>query len=138
MKKLLWLLPFLIVGQQAMALSSQDHENYKKAYAAQLKPLVVKKLSSDRPDMSAKAIRAEADAYVAKMAGCQLEGMSQFPEEYQEKAILPVAQGQDVAATTQALNTTLKQDIEAGKVTKDEVLTMIQTAQETVQICLNS
>lgn len=138
MKKLFLLLPFVFAGQQALAIDNQDFENYKQHYSEQLKPLVVKKLSTDRPDMSAKAIKAEANAYVAKMAGCQLEGMGQFPEHYQEKAILPVAQGQDVAATTQALNKQLKQDIEAGKISKDEVMTMIQTAQETVQICLNS
>jgi hypothetical protein len=138
MKKFLLLLPFLVVGQQALALDSQDEENYKQHYSEQLKPLVIKKLSADRPDMSAKAIKSEANAYVAKMAGCQLEAMNQFPEHYQEKAILPVAQGADVATTTQALNQELKQDIEAGKVSKEEVMTMIQIAQETVQICVNS
>ena len=138
MKKLMMIVPFVIIAQQAIAIDTQTLENYKAEYAKQLQPLVMKKLSSDRPDLTAKAIRAEADAYVAKMAKCQLEGMKQFPEQYQEKAILPVAEGQDVAITTQALNTTLKQDIDAGKISKDNVMTMIQNAQETVQICLNT
>lgn len=138
MKKLLLLLPFLVIGLPALAVDIQDEENYKKHYTEQLKPLVMKKLSLDRPDMSAKAIKAEANAYVTKMAGCQLEGIKHFPEQYREKAILPVAQGEDIATTTQALNQTMMQDIEAGKMSKDEAMTMIQNAQETVQICVNS
>lgn len=137
MKKLFLLIPFLFAGP-AIALDMQAQEDYKQNYSEQLKPLVMKKLSSDRPDMTAKAIRAEADAYVAKMANCQLEGMSHFPENYQEMAVLPVAQGEDVSTTTQALNQQLKQDVEAGKVSKDEVMNMIQMAQQSVQTCMNS
>lgn len=138
MKKLLLLLPFVFAAQQALALDAQVEENYKKNYSEQMKPLVVKKLSSDRPDMSAKAIRSEADAYVTKMAECQIKGLSNLPNEYRDQAIVPVAEGGDVANTTRALNQKLKQDIDAGLVTKDDVMVMIQTAQESVQICMNS
>lgn len=138
MKKRLLLLPLVLAGQPVLAIDSQDQENYTRHYSEQLKPVVVKKLGADRPDMGAKAITAEADAYVTRMAACQLEGLAAFPEHYQEKAILPVAQGQDVAATTQALNQQLRQDIEAGAISKDEVMAMIQHAQQTVQICMNS
>lgn len=137
MKKLFLLIPFLFAGS-AMALDMDAQENYKQNYSEQLKPLVMKKLSADRPDMSARAIKAEANAYVAKMATCQLEGMSHFPENYQEMAVMPVAQGEDVSTTTQALNQQLKQDVEAGKVSKDEVMNMIQMAQQSVQTCMNS
>lgn len=137
MKKLFLLIPFLFAGP-AIALDMEAQENYKQNYGEQLKPLVMKKLSSDRPDMSAQAIKSEANAYVAKMATCQLEGMSHFPENYQEMAVLPVAQGEDVSTTTQALNQQLKQDVEAGKVSKDKVMNMIQMAQQSVQICMNS
>ncbi len=138
MKKLLLLLPFVFVAQQALAMDAQVEENYKKNYSEQMKPLVAKKLSSDRPDMSAKAIRSEADAYVTKMAECQIKGLSNLPNEYRDQAIVPVAEGGDVANTTRALNQKLKEDIDAGLVTKDDVMVMIQTAQESVQICMNS
>lgn len=138
MKKLLIILPLLIAVQQAHAIDVQTRENYKQHYSEQMTPLVIKKLSTDRPDMSAQAIRREASVYVEKMATCQLEGMSHFPEQYQEKAILPVADGADLATTTQALNTQLKQDIDNGTISKDDVMMMIQMAQESVQICLNS
>ncbi len=138
MKKLLLLLPFVFVAQQALAMDTQVEENYKKHYSEQMKPLVVKKLSSDRPDMTAKAIRSEADAYVAKMAECQIQGLGNLPKEYRDQAIVPVAEGGDVANTTRALNQKLKEDIDAGLVTKDDVMVMIQTAQESVQICMNS
>ncbi|MED5511089.1 MAG: hypothetical protein VX841_12430 [Pseudomonadota bacterium] len=138
MKKLLLLLPFVFVAQQALAMDAQVEENYKKHYSEQMKPLVVKKLSSDRPDMTAKAIRSEADAYVAKMAECQIQGLGNLPKEYRDQAIVPVAEGGDVANTTRALNQKLKEDIDAGLVTKDDVMVMIQTAQESVQICMNS
>ncbi len=138
MKKLLLLLPFVFAAQQTLAMDAQVEENYKKHYSEQMKPLVVKKLSSDRPDMTAKAIRSEANAYVAKMAECQIEGLSNLPKEYRDKAIMPVAEGGDVANTTRALNQKLKEDIDAGLVTKDDVMVMIQTAQESVQICMNS
>jgi hypothetical protein len=138
MKKLLLLLPFVFAAQQALAMDAQVEENYKKNYSEQMKPLVVKKLSSDRPDMTAKAIRSEADAYVTKMAECQIKGLSNLPNEYRDQAIVPVAEGGDVANTTRALNQKLKEDIDAGLVTKDDVMVMIQTAQESVQICMNS
>lgn len=138
MKKLLLLLPFVFTAQQALAMDAQVEENYKKNYSEQMKPLVVKKLSSDRPDMTAKAIRSEADAYVTKMAECQIKGLSNLPNEYRDQAIVPVAEGGDVANTTRALNQKLKEDIDAGLVTKDDVMVMIQTAQESVQICMNS
>lgn len=138
MKKLLLLLPFVFTAQQALAIDAETQENYKKHYSEQMKPLVMKKLSNDRPDMTAKAIRAEADAYVAKMAECQIQGLDHLPDDYRDQAIVPVAQGGDVADTTRALNQKLKEDIDAGLVTKDDVSVMIQTAQETVQICLNS
>lgn len=138
MKKLLLILPLLVAAQQAYAIDVQTRENYKRHYSEQVMPLVIKKLSTDHPEMSAQAIRTEASAYVEKMATCQLEGISNFPEQYQEKAVLPVAEGADIAATTQALNSQLKQDIEDGIIAKDKVMTMIQMAQESVQICLNS
>jgi len=138
MKKLLLLLPFIFTAQQALAIDAETQENYKKHYSEQMKPLVMKKLSNDRPDMTAKAIRAEADAYVAKMAECQIQGLDHLPDDYRDQAIVPVAQGGDVADPTRALNQKLKEDIDAGLVTKDDVSVMIQTAQETVQICLNS
>ncbi|MTI63387.1 hypothetical protein [Methylophaga sp.] len=138
MKKLLLLLPLIFAAQQALAIDAETQENYKKHYSEQMKPLVMKKLSSDRPDMTAKAIRAEADAYVAKMAECQIKGLSNLPAEYRDKAIMLVADGGDVANTTRALNQKLKEDIDAGLVKKDDVMVMIQTAQESVQICMNS
>ena len=48
------------------------------------------------------------------------------------------AKGGDVAQATQALNEELKKDIDAGKISKDEGMTIIQSAQQTVQICANS
>lgn len=137
MKNVLLLLPCLLLAQQAVAIEAQDQENYKLEYTKQLKPLVMKQLSSQRPDMSGKAVQAEADAYVVKMAGCQLEGLSNFPEQYRELAILPVAGGAAVDATTQALNAQLKQDIEAGKISEAAVTNMIQNAQQSVQMCMN-
>jgi hypothetical protein len=138
MKKLLLALPILFSAQLALAVDSQDEENYKQNYTQQLKPLVVQKLSADRPDMTARAIEAEANAYVTKMATCQLKGLSNFPEQYREKAIMPVAQGGDIMETTQALNKQMMQDIEAGTLSKDQAEVMIGNAQETVQMCLNS
>lgn len=138
MKKLLLALPLIFTAQQALAINDQDKENYKKNYTSQLKPLVVQKLSADRPEMSARAIDDEANAYVTKMASCQLDALLQFPEDYSEKAIMPVAQGADIAQTTHDLNQQMLQDIEAGKLAKDKAATMIQTAQESAQICMNS
>ncbi|EEF79395.1 hypothetical protein [Methylophaga thiooxydans] len=138
MKKLLLLLPFIFAGQQALALSAEDETNYKQHYAEQVKPLVVKKLSAERPEMTAQAVKAEADFFVLKMAGCQLEGLSNLPDTYRDKAILPVANGEDVEATTRALNTQIKQDVDSGKLNKDKAMTMLQGAQQAVQVCLNS
>jgi hypothetical protein len=138
MKKSVFLIPLLLLGQQALAVNSQDEENYKLHYAEQVQPLVMKKLSSDRPEMGAKALKTEATAYVQKMAGCQLEGLKQFPQSYQDMAILPVANGEDIGSTTQALNKQIKKDVEDGKISEDKVKTMIQSAQETVQVCANS
>ncbi len=138
MKKYLVLIPLLFLAQHAFAIDVQDEEAYKKNYSEQLRPMVIKKLGMDRPDMSAAAIKREADAYVTKMAGCQLEGLGLFPEKYREKAIMPVAKGGDIAKATQAMNEALKKDIDDGKITKDEIMTIIQSAQQTVQICANS
>lgn len=138
MRKTFLLLPLALFAQLAFAIDANDVEAYKKNYSEQLRPMVMKKLGMDRPDLTASAIKREADAYVAKMAGCQLEGLAIFPEQYREKAILPVAQGGDVAQATQALNEELKKDIDGGKISKDEVMTIIQSAQQAVQICANS
>lgn len=138
MKKLLVMLPLILSAPLALAIDSQDEDNYKKNYSEQLKPVVIKKLSADRPEMTAQAIEAEANAYVSKMAGCQLKGLGNFPEEYREQAILPVTEGADIAKTTEALNQQMMADIEAGKLSKDQATILIQNAQETVQICLNS
>ena len=138
MKKLLVMLPLIISAPLAMAIDKQDEENYKLNYSKQLHPLVIEKLSADRPEMTAPALKAEANAYVTKMAECQLKGLADFPEEYREKAIMPVAQGANVAETTNALNQQMLADIEAGKMSKDQAEMLIGNAQETVQMCLNS
>ncbi|MDT8309936.1 MAG: hypothetical protein RQ732_00680 [Methylophaga sp.] len=138
MEKLLVMLPFILSAPLAMAIDTQDEENYKLNYSKQLHPIVIQKLSADRPEMTAPALKAEANAYVTKMAACQLKGLADFPEEYREQAILPVAQGANIAETTQALNQQMMADIEAGKLNKDQAMTMIGNAQETVQMCLNS
>ena len=138
MKKLLVMLPLIISAPLAMAIDKQDEENYKLNYSKQLHPLVVEKLSADRPEMTAQALKAEANAYVTKMAECQLKGLADFPEAYREKAIMPVAQGADIIETTNALNQQMLADIEAGKMSKDQAEMMIGNAQETVQMCLNS
>ena len=88
--------------------------------------------------MTAQALKAEANAYVTKMAECQLKGLADFPEEYREKAIMPVAQGADIIETTNALNQQMLADIEAGKMSKEQAQMLIGNAQETVQMCLNS
>lgn len=138
MKKLLLLLPFIFAGQQALALDSQDEENYKQHYVEQMKPLVVKQIASNAPELSADELKNEANIYANKMAECQLESMAHFPEEYREKAILPVAQGEDLRDTNQALDEEIKHDIETGKVSQEEIITMAQTAQEKVQMCAAS
>lgn len=138
MKHLFFLLPFIFASQHALAIDAQDEENYKKQYSAQVKPLVLKKLSADHPEMPAKAIQSEADFYVSKMAGCQLEGLSNLPEAYQEKAILPVAAGEAIEATTHALNAQIREDVETGNLSKDKASSMLQNAQQAVQVCLNS
>ena len=138
MKKLLVMLPLLVSAPLAMAIDKQDEENYKLNYSKQLHPLVVEKLSADRPEMTAQALKAEANAYVTKMAECQLKGLADFPEEYREKAIMPVAQGADIIETTNALNQQMLADIEAGKMSKEQAQMLIGNAQETVQMCLNS
>ena len=138
MKKLLVILPLLLSAPLVLAIDSQDEENYKQNYTKQLHPVVIQKLSADRPEMTAQALKAEANAYVTKMAVCQLKGLSNFPENYREKAIMPVAQGANIAETTQALNQQMMDDIEAGKLSKDKAMVMIGNAQEAVQMCLNS
>lgn len=138
MKKLLVMLPLLVSAPLAMAIDKQDEENYKLNYSKQLHPLVIEKLSADRPEMTAPALKAEANAYVSKMAECQLKGLADFPEEYREKAIMPVAQGADIIETTNALNQQMLADIDAGKMSKDQAEMLIGNAQETVQMCLNS
>lgn len=138
MKKLLVMLPLILSAPLAMAIDKQDEENYKLNYSKQLHPLVIQKLSADRPEMTAPALKAEANAYVTKMAECQLKGLADFPEVYREKAIMPVAQGANIAETTDALNQQMLADIEAGKMSKDQAEVLIGNAQETVQMCLNS
>jgi hypothetical protein len=138
MKKLLLALPLIFAAQHAVAIDDQDKENYKNNYTTQLKPLVVQQLSADRPEMTAGAVDAEATAYVTKMAECQFVALSQFPENYRDKAIMPVAEGADIAQTTYALNQELLQDIETGKLSKDRATMMITNAQESVQMCMNS
>lgn len=138
MKHLLILLPFIFASQHAVAIDVQDEENYKQHYSEQVKPLVMKKLSTERPEMTAKAIKTEAEFYVTKMAICQLDGLSNLPETYREKAILPVAAGEDIETTTRALNVQIKQDVDAGTLGKDKAVSMLQNAQQAVQVCLNS
>lgn len=138
MKKLLPTLPLLLLSQFAFAVDDQDEKNYTTHYTAQLKPMVVQQLNAARPEMTAAAVESEASAYVSRMAGCQLNALKDFPEVYRDKAILPVAEGADLAETTQSLNQTILQDIENGKLTKDQATRMVVTAQESVQLCMNS
>ncbi|MDO8826309.1 hypothetical protein [Methylophaga sp.] len=138
MKKLLLALPFIFAAQLALAIDEQDEKNYTTNYTNQLKPMVVQQLSAARPEMTAAAVESEANAYVSRMAGCQLSALKEFPEVYRDKAILPVVEGADIAQTTQALNQEILQDIEAGKLTKDQATRMVVTAQESVQMCMNS
>jgi len=138
MKKILLLLPFLFAGQQALALDSQDEEDYKQHYIEQMKPLALKQIGTNSPDMSADEIKIEANTYVNKMAECQLESMEHFPKRYREKAIMPVAQGEDVREAVKALDETIQQDIDQGKVSKQEIINMAQTAQEKAQACAAS
>ncbi|WP_300494191.1 hypothetical protein [uncultured Methylophaga sp.] len=138
MKKLLLALPFIFAAQQTLAIDEQDEQNYTSNYTTQLKPMVIKQLNAARPEMTEAAVESEANAYVTRMASCQLKALKDFPEVYRDKAILPVTQGADIAHTTQELNQTILQDIEAGKLTKDQATRMVVNAQEAVQMCMNS
>lgn len=138
MKKLLLTLPFIFTAQLVLAIDAQDEKNYTTNYTTQLKPLVMEQLNATKPEMSAAAVESEVDAYVTKIAGCQLNALRDFPEVYRDKAILPVAQGADINQTTQDLNQEILQDIEAGKLTKEQAERMILTAQDSIQKCMNS
>jgi hypothetical protein len=138
MKKMLLALPILMVAPHVTAVDMQTKNDYIQNYMEQVRPQVMKKLSMDRPGYSADALKLEADGFAARLAECQLRGLANFPQEYQKLAIDPVAGGADVGMTTQKLNQTLMQDIDAGKISKNDAMTMIQLAQEEVQICMNS
>ena len=138
MKKLLLLLPFVLTAQTAFAIDKQDEKNYKSNYIEQMKPLVVQKMSTENAEMSPQDINTQANAYVVKMADCQLTAIKDYPDKYREKAIMPVAKGGDLIAANRELEQTIKADIEAGEITKDEVMTMAQKAQEKAQVCATS
>jgi hypothetical protein len=127
----------LLLASPAFAGNTVEQDNYTKNYSSQLKPLVVKKLSSDRPEMTAQAVNREATQYVKKLAECQLLGLSGMPETYRDQAILPVANGASVAETTHKLNQQIRQDIADGKLSKEQAEVMLHNAQQQVQICLN-
>jgi hypothetical protein len=121
-----------------LAVSIKDQETYKLNYSEQIKPVIMQKLGLERPDLSPSAIKNEAQAFADKMATCQLEGLSHFSEPYLSLAITPIVNGEQIDTTTLAVNQQLKADIDAGKIEKDKVMTMIQIAQESVQMCINS
>lgn len=138
MKKLLLALPILMVAPQVTALDMKTKNSYIQNYMEQVRPQVMKKLSMERPGSSGSELKLEADGFAQRLAECQLRGLANFPAEYQKLAIDPVAQGADVGMTTQKLNITMKEDIDAGKLSKDDAMLMIQLAQEEVQVCMNS
>ena len=125
-KFILFLFVFYISG--FVFAEELDLEKYKKAYIEQIKPILEKQIApmlerQEDPD-------ATLDFLASGMANCQVEILSYYPEKYQAATVNPVLAGKGLKEVTIDVNELMKQDIEAGNTTREEVIAMVQSSRE--------
>ena len=103
-------------------------EKYKQAYIEQIKPILEKQIATalerqENPE-------ATLDFLANGMADCQVEILSYYPEKYQAATVDPVVAGKGLKEVTKEVNELMKQDIEAGNTTQEEVIAMVQSSRD--------
>ncbi len=105
-----------------------DLVKYKQAYIDQIKPILEKQIApmlerQEDPE-------ATLDFLANGMADCQVEILSYYPEKYQAATVNPVVAGKGLKEVTKDVNELMKQDIETGDTTQEELITMVQSSRE--------
>ena len=113
----------LIVFTNSTIAQELDLEKYKQAYIEQTKQILEKQIAT----MLEKQEDPEAtlDFLASGLANCQVEILQYYPEKYQVATVQPVVDGKGLEQATVEVNELMRQDFEAGEITKEELQNMV-------------
>ena len=105
-----------------------DLETYKQAYVEQVKPILKKQIATTLEQQEDPMFAL--DFLANGMADCQVEILEYYPAKYQAATVNPVVKGKGLKQATEDVNELMRQDIEAGEVTREEVVAMVQDSRD--------
>ena len=101
-----------------------------------MEPILIERFSQNMPGKQESEITQEVNLLIGKMAKCQFDSVSHYPEGYWEKAIVPISKGIDIYTSNQAFEDMLTKDLESGVLTENQMINMVHKAQEKIRQCL--
>ncbi len=134
--KYTWIILALVISNHSAASENTVESNYIKNYIEQMTPVLIDNFSQHMPDKNNIELTLMAEDLVVKMAKCQFDSVSHYPKDYWEQAIIPISNGESIQSSNAAFEDNLGRDIEAGSISEEEMLNMVQTAIEKVNRCL--
>ena len=113
----------LLVFSHTSFAEELDLEKYKQAYVEQVKAILEKQIATTLEKQEDP--EASLNFLVTGMADCQIEILQYYPEKYQIATVKPVVEGKDLKQATIEVNQLMKEDFEAGNITKKELQNMV-------------
>lgn len=112
-------------------------EKYKHNYAQQLIPILKERMGMELEIQSEEDAHEHVSTLADRMASCQLNAISDYPQKYQDASIIPVANGVDLKTANNDLNQMIQTDIKNGDITDEELKTITGAAIEKYKVCLS-
>lgn len=128
---------FLFVMLLGNAYAESNIEKYKQNYAKQLIPLLKERMGTELDMQSEADAHEHVSTLASRMASCQLVAIENYPQNYQDASIIPVANGVDLKKANDDLNQIIQTDIQNGNITDQELKTITEAAIEKYKVCLS-
>ena len=112
-------------------------EKYKQNYAEQLTPLLKERMGTELEMQSEADAQEHVSTLAKRMATCQLVAIEDYPQKYQDAAVIPVANGESLKKANDGLNVMIQEDIKSGEISDAELKTITEAAIEKYKACLS-
>jgi hypothetical protein len=121
------------------SFSEEDIEsNYRKNYIEKMTPIMMEKMIDAMPEESLEQIEKQTNMLVTKMAGCQYESVENYPKEYWNNAIIPIAIGEDMTESLEKFESFLSKQVERGNISQEEIVILLETTKAKLEKCIKS
>jgi len=119
--------------------ASENVKNeYIKNYIKHMLPTIIENISKQSPSTPIEQVEELAKNLMPKMAECQFESVNHYPKRYWEPSIIPVSMGESPQQAASYVDKLTEQDWEVGKISGEELVKMVEKAQNYLRNCLEN